>query len=106
MSSALKYLCLTLSGLALTACAYAPEAAEPSWTDAQLAANPPGETPVFVPEERLNVLINPGIDIRSRRLVLRRDEVRAAGAAIPEPDGRAEDFAAQARERGTPPDPN
>ena len=97
-------LCLSLSALLLTACAYAPESVEPSWTDAQLEAVAPGNAPSYVPDERLNRNALTEFDAAERQLVAARDRVNAAAADIPRPVGNTEEFAAEARERATPPD--
>ena len=97
-------LCLSLSVLLLTACAYAPEAAEPSWTDAQLEATAPGSAPEFVREERLDRNALSEIAAAERGLVSERDRVKGTAAEIPPLDGATEVFAAEARERGAPPD--
>ena len=97
-------LCLSLSALLLSACAYAPESAAPSWTDAQLEATAPGNAPAFVREERLDRNALSEIAAAEHTLVSQRDRVKDCAADIPALDGASEDFAAEARERGTPPD--
>jgi len=94
-----------VSGLALGGCAYVPEAAEPSWTDAQLDAAPPSEAPAYIADERLDAMTFYRFYLNQTELAERRDAVQAAGAQIPDPEGRSEDFAAAARERAEPPEP-
>ncbi len=99
-------LVFALSGFGLSACAYTPEAAEPRWTDAQLAAAPPSQAPGYVGETPLPAGVMATLVAREERLLERRDEIQAEAGEIPEPDGETEDFAAEARERGAPPNPN
>ncbi len=106
MSCVRHALILAVSGFALSACAYAPASTEPRWTDAQLEATPPGEAPDYVRDERLSPMTYFGFDAYERILGQQRDDVQAEAATIPEPEGRSEDYAAEARQRATPPNPD
>jgi hypothetical protein len=96
---------LTALGIALAGCAYAPESVEPSWTDAEVAQHGPSEAPAFIPEETLDPTVLPLFRANQTRLLEQRDAVQAAAAEIPELEDSSEAFAAAARERADPPDP-
>lgn len=96
---------VAVSGFAVAGCAYGPEAAAPSWTDAQLAEAPPTAAPAFIPEETLAPSTFAEIYAHQIALAAQRDAVQAAAARIPDAEGRSEDFAAAARERAEPPEP-
>ncbi len=92
-------------GFAMAGCAYGPQAAAPSWTDAQLADAPPSAAPAYIPEETLEPSTFAEVYAQKVALVERRDAVQAAAAQIPGAQGRSEAFAADARERAEPPEP-
>ena len=92
------------AALTISACAYAPETAPPSWTDAQLSETPPGQTPQFIPEERLDPAQLRTIEADERRLIEARDRVQAGADAVPDIPTDAEDYAQRARERTRPPE--
>lgn len=85
--------------LAASACAYAPEATTPSWTDAQLNEAPPARTPQFVPDERIGAGELGMIETYRRTLVEARDKVQTDADAVPDIPTDSDDYAERARER-------
>ncbi len=105
MAIARTALIFTLAGFVLSACAYAPERSEASWTDAQLDSAPPGDPPAFIPDDRVRAITFYEYDAYQLLLADKRDALVEAAEQIPEADGPAESYAAEARDRATPPNP-
>ncbi len=104
MLRAHRFLLLAAAAATAGACAYAPETAAPSWTDAQLSEAPPSQTPQFIPEERLDRAELGAIQGHQRTLIERRDAVQDAAGDVPDVPTDTEDFAERARERARPPE--
>lgn len=95
---------LAAAVLATGACAYAPEARAPSWTDAQLADAPPSRTPDCIREERLDPADLAAFEDHQRALIEQRDAVQARAETFAPPPTDTEEFARRARERARPPE--
>jgi hypothetical protein len=93
-----------VAALTVGACAYAPEARAPSWTDVQLEEARPSETPDFIPNERLSAAQLRAFDDHQDALVEQRDAVQATAQTLPPLPPDTEDYARRARERARPPE--
>lgn len=101
----LKYAIAGLCLGSISACALAPNEAEPSWTDARLEAFPPTEAPRTVTDQRMAPQLRAQVAAASGFTLMQRDEVIGIGLLIQPPSLGMAAFVVQARDRATPPDP-
>jgi hypothetical protein len=89
----------------LSACALTPDAAQPSWTDAQLSEAPAGAAPAFIERAVMARGERRLLNAHLEQTLRARDVVNTAGAALRAPTPDTADFVVEARSRGTPPPP-
>ena len=90
----------------LSACALAPNSAEPSWTDARLAEHPPSQAPRTVSEDPAPPGTAAQINASVAAALRARDQVIATGLSLGPPDISAAEFVVEARRRAQPPAQN
>ncbi|MEQ8434511.1 MAG: hypothetical protein RIA71_09740 [Oceanicaulis sp.] len=102
----MKFLLLALVSLGLlSACSLTRDAAEPSWTDAQLSESPPGAAPAFIERAVMERSERRMLDAHLEETLQARDAVNTAGAALRGPTLDTAEFVVEARRRATPPPP-
>ena len=89
----------------LSACALAPDQAEPRWTDALLETAPPASAPQSVSAAPLAADVREDLSAHAADLQQRGAIVRRTGLALRAPTPDTAQFVVQARERGRPPEP-
>ncbi len=100
----MKFLLLAIVSLGLlSACTLTPDAAEPSWTDAQLSEAPPGEAPAYIERAVMPAAERRSLYDHLAQTLQARDAVNIAGAALRAPTLDTAEFVVEARTRATPP---
>jgi len=100
-----RLLAISLAVTALSACAIAPNPAEPGWADTLLADAPPGEAPASVSTEPLDRDLRRELLTSAVTTQMRGQTIRLTGLRLSAPTLDTAEFVVEARERARPPEP-